>query len=1099
MSFSERYNQLNPEQKRAVDTIQGPVMVVAGPGSGKTELLSMRVANILQQTDTPASSILCITFTDAAAANMRQRLTGLIGQAAYDVAIHTFHSLGTTIMDRYSDFFFEGLESMPADDITSLQIMTGILEKLPKTNPFSSFHAEKGYVHARTVQNAISDIKKGGLSPEDFRRLTEDAMAFYADTQEAMAEVLDARVSKKTFDQLPAFLARLHASPYGELLPLPSMHGLKTRVMMDFHAILATNETSAISDWKKRHTERDDQKRLVWKEQKLARKYSALADIYAAYQEELHRRSLVDFNDMLIRVVEALKTHDELRYNVAEQYLYILIDEFQDTNGIQLELARLIAQVETPDMSPNILAVGDDDQAIYKFQGADVENILSFTSMFPGAVPIVLDKNYRSTPQVLALAEDVIDQCSDRLSNLMPEEYPKHLTAANPKVSGGSLRILQTPSEEEEAIFIKESVKELLAKGTPAEEIAVLGRNHKHFTLLARELRAEGIPFTYERSNNVLEDPLIMELLDMLDVVGTLFVPKYELKDDTLSRVLARPCWKIPSLTLWRLSRDAFSSYRSWLDTMLTSEDASLQQIARFFIEVGRLAAHEPVERIVDLLTGTETLLLPPVEEGGPEETFTSPLRSYYFASPRGNASEMELLAALRGLQKKIRTYLPGDVVLAKDFLAMVDLYRQYGLQISTDDTLLRKSHGLTLMTVHKSKGLEFDHVFLLRCTNDAWNGKKGGNRGVRLPKFLGLSAAPETESDFRKLFFVALTRAKRSITMTYPNRAENGKTAEVLSYLTSEVMPIHEEYTAPTALMAKDFALSPKEADPMEDGEHLDFLRDLVQDYALSITHLSSFLDVEHGGPRAFVMSHLLRFPQRKQPSGSFGTCMHTALEFLYNTLRTRGTLPTEKELLEVFTTRLHRERLSELDHTKYRDQGVHSLSTYLRERGSLLDPKAVVERNFRRDHVLIGEALITGKIDCMHIDKSSHTIQVTDWKTGTPLSHWKGKSPWDHTKLWKYRHQLMFYKLLVENSAEFRGKFVVNEGALEFLEPSQEGKIILLETGFNHSEMVDFARLVQIVSNKIHTLDFPDTSSYDPSFKGTLAFVEDLLAEKI
>ncbi|PIV90801.1 hypothetical protein COW46_01500 [Candidatus Gracilibacteria bacterium CG17_big_fil_post_rev_8_21_14_2_50_48_13] len=1100
MQFEARYNQLNAEQKRAVDTTEGPVMVVAGPGSGKTELLSMRVANILLKTDTPASSILCITFTEAAAANMRKRLVGLIGQTAYDVAIHTFHSLGTTIMDRYSDYFFDGLEYLPADDIMSLQIITSILEQLPRSNPFSSYHEEKGYFHARTVMNAINDIKKGGLSPEQFRLLTEDAMAFYAETQGALQEALGATVSKKTLDRLPQFLSSVAEATHGGLRPLPSMHPLKARIIMDFQTLLEEENSKAVTEWKKNNTSKDKQKQLQWKEQVHAKKYAALAEIYASYQAALHAQSLVDFNDMLLRVVEALKTHEELRYNLAEQYLYILIDEFQDTNGIQLELARLLTDTDLPDARPNILAVGDDDQAIYKFQGADIENLLGFQTLFPGGASIVLDKNYRSTAEVLALAEDVILPCEDRLSTLLPEDFPKHLSAANPSVTGGKLRIIQTPTEEEEAIYIVESIRQLLDQGTDPAEIAVLARNHAHLAAVAKRMRQEGVPFVYERSNNILEDPVIGELLDMLDVVGTLFSPRYDLKDDILSRILCHPYWGIPTLTLWKLSRDAFTERQSWLDTMLASENEHLQSIAQFFITVGALAAHEPLERIIDLLTGTEPLDIATISPDNESTTipFTSPFRKHYFGSDIGSASEMETLAALRGLQKKVRAFLAGSVVLTKDFLEMIALYKQYGLQIPTDDTLLRKDHGLSLMTVHKSKGLEFDHVFLVRCTSEAWNKKKGGNRGLSLPKFLALSASPETESDFRKLFFVALTRAKRWITMTYPMRSTKDKTTEVLSYLTSSVMPETEEYIAPKELLAGNYMLQIQRDTTLEDVEYLAYLQDLVQEYALSTTHLSSFLDLEKGGPRAFVMNHLLRFPQRKQVSGCFGTSMHASLEYMHKTLRTKKTLPSILEITEFFTNRLKRERLSDLDFEKYHTEGIEHLTRYLSERGPLLDPEDIVERNFKQDHVQVGEAQITGKIDCMHLDKEARTIRVTDWKTGSPATSWKGKADYEQAKLWKYRHQLMFYKLLVENSPEYRDRFVVTEGALEFLKPTDDG-FVILETQFDHATMSEFAQLVQIVAKKIQNLDFPDTSAYEESFKGTLAFTQDLLDGKV
>src|SRR3989338_828610 len=170
--FEKRYSQLNPEQKKAVDTIEGPVMVVAGPGSGKTELLSLRVANILRKVDIRPGNILCLTFTDAAAFNMRQRLVGLLGRDAYRVAIHTFHTFGVEVINRYPEYFYNGAIFLPADDATQTEILEGIFQKLDYGNPLHSEHQGR-FVYLNPVKKSIEYLKKAGLSPDEFNQILE--------------------------------------------------------------------------------------------------------------------------------------------------------------------------------------------------------------------------------------------------------------------------------------------------------------------------------------------------------------------------------------------------------------------------------------------------------------------------------------------------------------------------------------------------------------------------------------------------------------------------------------------------------------------------------------------------------------------------------------------------------------------------------------------------------------------------------------------------------------------------------------------------------------------------------------------------------------
>ncbi|MEN9604993.1 MAG: DNA-dependent ATPase and helicase, partial [Candidatus Parcubacteria bacterium] len=167
--FETAYKRLNPAQKKAVDTIDGPVLVVAGPGSGKTQVLTLRVAKILQETDMRPSNILCLTFTDSASHNMRERLTTFMADDAYRVSIHTFHNLCTSIINNNPEFFYHGATLRAADDVTKYSVVESIIESMPHDARLRSYHPDQGYTYLRDVQAVLSHIKKAGLTPQDFQ------------------------------------------------------------------------------------------------------------------------------------------------------------------------------------------------------------------------------------------------------------------------------------------------------------------------------------------------------------------------------------------------------------------------------------------------------------------------------------------------------------------------------------------------------------------------------------------------------------------------------------------------------------------------------------------------------------------------------------------------------------------------------------------------------------------------------------------------------------------------------------------------------------------------------------------------------------------
>jgi DNA helicase-2/ATP-dependent DNA helicase PcrA len=429
-NFDQEFAKLNPAQKEAAENIYGPVIVMAVPGSGKTQLLSMRIGQILKTTDTLPSSILCLSFTEAAASNMRKRLFSLIGQQAHQVAFHTFHSFGSEVINQNPEEFFFGASFSPIDELGQYQILRNIFENLNWENPLRSYHPDQDFVYLSDTQNSIQKLKQAGISPEDLVQIIQTNTSFLNEISEILPEEFNQTTSKKHFPIWQEFVNKceeisakhIQAAMQKNYEWLKIFPSLAETFLIDLqlanNATIENEDTKAITEWKKQNLEKDSLNQKVFKELKKIKKQTALVEIYTKYQQEIHKQGLYDFADMLMQVVAKMedKNNPELAFNLQEKYQYILVDEFQDTNGVQLRLLLNLLNSNIPDYQPNILVVGDDDQAIYKFQGANIQNLWKFKQTFPESKEINLNLNYRSNQEILDVAAQVIEQVEQRFS-----------------------------------------------------------------------------------------------------------------------------------------------------------------------------------------------------------------------------------------------------------------------------------------------------------------------------------------------------------------------------------------------------------------------------------------------------------------------------------------------------------------------------------------------------------------------------------------------------------------------------------------------------------------------------------------------------------
>lgn len=1094
--FESRYKLLNKAQKEAVDATDGPVMVIAGPGSGKTELLSLRVGNILKEGRAKASNILCLTFTETATLNMRERLEKLIGKDAYRVAIYTFHSFATDIIGRYSEYFYNGGHFKPASDIVQSEILEEIFSRLPHGHILGSYHSELGYSYLKETQGKIKDIKKGGLTPEKFESLLKESEKEFEILNEILNKLLPERINKESdlvFSEIASLFDKTKTIS-GQLY--------KKTILKALAESDDLGKTTPLSSWKTKWTSKDENGNRVLKDSLSIPKLFAINDIYKIYETKLREGGYFDYEDMILQVLNVLEKNITLRTEIEEQYQYIMVDEFQDTNNAQLSLVKAISSNPVHEGRPNVCVVGDDDQAIYKFQGAEITNISSFKELYKDVKTIVLTENYRSSQEILDFARTVVTQGVNRLENI-DKNINKQLLSKNKNIKKGELVVKDFQTLEEENSFVSKKIKSLIDKGVDKKEIAVIARKHDQITKLLPYLDTLSIPYSYTRKENVFDEVHVKELIKLSTFLGSVG-SNMEEKDDMLPEILAFPFWGLSRLDVWNIAEDAKRENISWLSAMKSSENEKISNIAKFLIELGVASQTAPLEVILDTLIGSKSL--PNVKEsddddeiGGYtvlklESKFSSPYKEYYFGKnilKNDLSSYISFLSSLRVFVQALREWKEGEMLYAKDVEKFVDMHRDYNIPLINETPFAHNENSIQLLTSHSAKGLEFEYVFIIGTNDSIWAGKLKGNK-INFPIHIPLGSPRDDEDDFIRLFFVAITRAKHTMYITHHGSP--------LRFLSRNTDGLNDEQIIEKTLnddLIIATGLNIYHAPPYAKEERA-LLKKVLENYSLPITHMNNFLDITKGGPLLFLEQNLLRFPQSKNPSSVYGTAIHKTIEDAHILKKQTGKIPNLETLIKVFEKEIKKGRLISYEEEKQIERGKKVIKEYFNINDKSIDKENLVEVNFKNEGVTLEEAKLTGKIDKV-IDLGNDKWCVIDWKTGKGFSSFdEGKTVYDKIKLHHYKYQLMMYKLLVENSRNFSNKKVVS-GRLEFVEEIVGNKTKVLEISFEDKDVMNdyenFKKLVVCVYKKIIELDFGETNSYSEDLKGIQKFEEDII----
>jgi DNA helicase-2/ATP-dependent DNA helicase PcrA len=607
---------LNPAQREAVLTVEGPLLVIAGAGSGKTRVLTYRVAHLLAAHGVKPNEILAITFTNKAAGEMKERVERTVGNVARAIWIMTFHSACGRILRREAERLGYRSNFTIYDQADQVRLVKQCLEELERD--------PKRFV-PRGIHSQISNAKNQLISPDEY---ANRVASFYDQT---------------------------------------------------------------------------------------------VADAYALYQRRLFGQNAVDFDDLLMLTVDVLQRFPEARERWARSFRYVMVDEYQDTNHAQYVLLQLLAGEHK-----NLMAVGDPDQSVYGFRGADIRNILEFERDFPSTKVIPLEQNYRSTNAILNAANEVIHHNRDRKEKNLWSDLGE----------GEPVRVVETEDEHAEARFVAAEIAALIEGGYSSREIAVVYRTNAQSRVLEDVLVRQGVAY------QVIGGPRFYERAEIKDAIAYLQAIDNPYDAVSFTRIVNRPRRGIGDTSLSRLQAYASGAEMTLWEAMGRAEEAGLgaaaiKAVTSFRNAMESLQATATDSNVADLIEAVldRSGYLEALEA---ERTFEA-------------RSRIENLEELVGVAREYDSAAQEPSL--SGFLQEISLYSdQDAIRDDADD-----GGQVTLMTLHNAKGLEFRAVFMI-----------GMEEGI-FPH--SRSIEENTLEEERRLCYVGMTRAQERLTLTHAMR----------------------------------------------------------------------------------------------------------------------------------------------------------------------------------------------------------------------------------------------------------------------------------------------------------------------------------------
>ena len=1046
---------LNMNQKRAVEYLDGPLLVLAGPGTGKTQLLSEKVAHILKATDTNPENILCLTFTDSGAMNMKERLKSIIGPEGAKVNVSTYHVFGTNILAQYKNYsesYDRKLDSA-IDEVTQFKIIQELQDKLSGTDILRGDNI-------KLIINAISSAKSAGLSADNLKKIAKTNQEDSRILSEAISPLLKnvvPRKFKESYEQAyqPIFEILKNYENASPILPTVerSIGELARTLKVAMLEAESAQSIAPLTEWRNDHFELDKHSNYRLKDRVANKKLASLANLMSSYNDYLSENALYDFDDMIQEAVKVLSEDEGFRLTMSERFEYILLDEFQDTNPSQFMIIKKLTEYE----KPSIMAVGDDDQAIYEFQGALSTNLTDFQKHYNAEV-IPLVENYRSTQEILDFSHEIIKQAPDRFAD-------KTLTAHKKVPKQSQIYRYEFRSSDMEFGFIADKIAELINSGVPQNEIAVISYMRKYFTPLLPYLKSHPeINIAYEKQNDLLEDDKIHQILTIAKFVYEL---GNERKEDTSAvEVLGYPFFKLPMLEVIKIVGKAKKDKKAIFDYLADSDVPEIRGVAEFLANLAAISFTEPLDIVFDYIIGASEL-----------KSYRSPFLEYYTNIDDYTTYTLyENLASLRG---KLRKHFGERSLKLSDLIEMIKDYENAKMSLNTTSPYRDAENAVQVLTAHKAKGLEFEYIFIISADHAGWGKEKGNNTTLTLPRNLKqIQHSGTTDSEKLRILYVALTRAKQGIFITNSLTDFNGKNPERLEYLheyekdgkiyspflpNSEVICVYNQVSKEiTENNLKNWLKSYIITSP----EMKAIYKESIKNYRMSATSLKTFIDLTYAGPVEFFKRVILHVPSEPEDESlAFGTLVHRTFEEVTN----KGI--SDEEAVKFFLDELEKRELKSSIKQSLRERGPIDLAVSLKEFGDILR-NGKAEVNIGSEKITIEGVPVTGSIDHVVIDETNKTIEIYDFKTS---GYNKGK--WQsYPTLFKYCLQLEFYKLLLNYSPTYR-KYKVTRAHILFVKPEQkDGQVFDKIYEFDEEFEKDILSLMKVVYKIVSTLEFID-----------------------
>jgi DNA helicase-2/ATP-dependent DNA helicase PcrA len=618
---------LNEQQKEAVQHINGPLMIIAGAGSGKTKVLTTRIANLMAG-GVDAFNILALTFTNKAAAEMKERIEKILGNSeARNLYIGTFHSVFARILraEAHRLGYPNNFTIYDTDD--SRSVLKSVINEM---------NLDDKHYKPNVVHNRISGAKNALVGPDEY------AVDYYIQQE-------DMRANRP-----------------------------------------------------------------------------AIAQIYKAYANRCFKNGAMDFDDLLFKMYELLKLHNEALVKYQRKFQYVLIDEYQDTNAVQYQITKLLAAVHE-----NICVVGDDAQSIYSFRGATIENILQFSKDYDDVKVIKLEQNYRSTQSILKVANEVIGNNKGQL--------PKELWTENEQ--GEKIKIVRTMTDNEEGKFVADTIKEQqLRNHYKNNDFAILYRTNAQSRAYEESLRKQGIVYRIYGGMSFYQRKEIKDLLAYLRVIVN------TADEVALQRIINYPARGIGKTTIEKLA------------TYASEQNITMYEVVSRAVEFGfKAGTLEALQNFVTMIRYFQTLL----NDKNAYDVAQQVGKHTNIVKELFNDKTTEGLARYENIQELLNsikewTESPDNEDGEVGSKSLGAYLQQITLLTDADDDK-QNSDAVKLMTIHAAKGLEFSCVFV------------GGVEETLFPNAMAINTREELEEE-RRLFYVAVTRAKQKLWITYAN-----------------------------------------------------------------------------------------------------------------------------------------------------------------------------------------------------------------------------------------------------------------------------------------------------------------------------------------